>query len=503
MVVRKNIDKKFALISVYRKNKLDFLCKNLKKHKYKFISTGKTAKKIKDLGYKCIDLSKIINFKEILDGRVKSIDQKIYGSILYIRDKNTHKNQFKKLKFPEIDLVIVDLYPFDKISKNKKNSNIIEMIDVGGPGLLRAGGKNFKFITVVSNINSYKILIKNLNKNNGKTDLDFRKNMAAQTFDYLSKYDSKIYKWLKKDQLEKNKFKLRYGENPNQVAYIKDSEWQKIKKLQLSGKELSYNNIIDIDSGYKCLLEFSEPTCLILKHTNPCGAASSKKIESAFAKAMQCDKKSAFGGIVLFNRTIKKDLAEELAKNFFEIIISTKFEKNSLDILRKRKNLILMELQKSKIEKKEHKSTIFGNLYQNTNLNKINKSFINQVSYEAAKKSQVQDLIFSLKIAKHLKSNAIVLSNNKQTIGIGQGQTNRVDALKIAMMKMKTNFKKTSFVCASDGFFPFVDSIKILNRFGCKVLAQPSGSVNDINIIKYAVEKKIALYFTKYRLFKH
>jgi len=299
------------------------------------------------------------------------------------------------------------------------------------------------------------------------------------------------------------KIKLRYGENPNQEAYIISNENKSIFDFQISGKKLSYNNISDVDSGVKCLHEFQEPTSIIIKHTNPCGVASARNIQTAFKKCYESDSKSAFGGIILLNRKVTLNLAKIIFNNFFEMVISPDFDKKALELLKVKKNLILLKIPKYKKNKMTHRSTLFGDLYQSNDKDKIGKGFLKLVSENKTSTKAIDDLIFSLKVVKHLKSNAIVLSKNKQTIGLGHGQTNRVDALKIALKIKNTNFKIKSFVCSSDGFFPFTDSNKLLKKNGCKALAQPSGSINDRKIITFAKENGIYLYFIKNRLFKH
>jgi len=299
------------------------------------------------------------------------------------------------------------------------------------------------------------------------------------------------------------KIKLRYGENPNQNSYLLSHSNNSILKYQISGKKISYNNLIDLDSGLKCLKEFHEPTSIILKHTNPCGVASAKNIELAFSKSYQSDPISAFGGIVLLNRRVSYKLAKKIFKNFYEMIVASDYDQAALKILEKKKNLILLKMPNIKKINIEYKSTLFGDLYQTTDLTPINKKFIRLVSKKGGSVKSINDLIFSLKVVKHLKSNAIVLSRNKQTLGLGLGQTNRVDALKTAIKNMNKYFRRGFFVCASDGFFPFTDSINILNKNGCHVVVQPSGSINDKGVVEFSIKNKISLYFSKNRLFKH
>ena len=495
--------KKFALISVYDKSKLSYLCGNLKKCGYNIVSTGGTALKIRSLGFKCIDISSITNMKEILDGRVKTINSSVFGSILYNRNEKRHVDEFQKLKIPSFDLVIVNLYPFEKYAKHNLDKKIIEMIDIGGPSLLRASSKNYEFITSIPSTSFYKDLIKNMKNNNNLTTLEFRKKMAAKTFKITSKYDSLIYNWLIQNKEDKNKKALRYGENPGQKAFISKKSLNNIFDCQINGKELSYNNIVDVDSGLSCLREFSEPTCVIIKHSNPCGVASSPKISKAFLNAYRSDPKSAFGGIITLNRTINSKLAKEINKNFFEIVVGPKFDNEALKILTKKKNLILLQIKDLKINKLSEKSTSFGVLTQTKDLEKIDKNFIKLVSLKKANNKTLDDIIFALKVVKHLNSNAIVLAKNMRTIGIGLGQTNRIDSLRLAIDHNKSNNLYKKFVCASDGFFPFTDAVKLLKKNGCKDIVQPFGSKNDGKIINYAVKHKLTLYYAKKRLFKH
>ena len=303
-------------------------------------------------------------------------------------------------------------------------------------------------------------------------------------------------------KLKNKKITLRYGENPNQKAHLVSSS-KPIFDYQISGKKISYNNIIDLDSGIKCLSEFIEPTSIIVKHTNPCGVASAKDIKIAFIRSYESDKKSAFGGIIFLNRKVNSDLAKIIVKNFFEMIVAPQFDNGAIKILKLKKNLIILKTPNYKNITNDYRSTLFGDIYQTRDSIRINEKFIKLVTSKKATPKSIQDLIFSLKVVKHLKSNAVVLSKNKQTVGLGHGQTNRIDALNFAIKNKKYYFKKSDFVCVSDGFFPFTDSINILNRNGCRILAQPSGSINDQKIISFANKNKFSLYFTKHRLFKH
>ena len=303
--------------------------------------------------------------------------------------------------------------------------------------------------------------------------------------------------------IKNRKKKLRYGENPNQNAYIDENNKLSIFDSQISGKKISYNNIIDLDSGLRCLSEFKDPTSIIMKHTNPCGVASDKNIYKAFHKSYESDTKSSFGGIIFLNRKVETKLSKKIIENFFEMVVAPDFDNKALEVLKTKKNLILLKIPKLKKEKVICKPTLFGDLYQTNDLTIINKNFIKLASKKKSSPKLIDDLLFALKVAKHLKSNAVVLAKNKQTLGLGHGQTNRVDALQSAIKNRNIYFKNKLFVCASDGFFPFTDSIGLLNRYGCKAIAQPNGSINDNKIINYAKKNKISLYFIKNRLFKH
>ncbi len=504
MVFRKSLERN-ALISVYDKSYLKGLCSVFKKFNIGIISTGATAKKINSLGFECKKISDLTKFKEILDGRVKTLNPKIHASLLYKRNNNMHEEVFKKLKFPRIDFVIVNFYPFSKISnKNNNNEKKIEMIDIGGPAMIRSASKNFESITTISEKKFYKILIKNLENNNGQTTLTFRKKMAIRNFKLTSDYDLSIFKWLNKDKERNKKIKLKYGENPNQKSYFIKNSNLNIFNSQISGKNIGYNNILDISDGINCLNEFTEPTCVIIKHNNPCGVASANDIKNAYYRAIRSDPISAFGGVVLLNKKIDKNLAKKINLKFFEVIVAPKFDKKALEILKYKKNLIIINSSKIKKGNKiNFRSINSGVLYQDTNSFKITSSKIQLVNKIKANEKIIEDLLFAYKVAKHVKSNAIVLANNKQTLGIGAGQMSRLDSTRIATLKYKDYFKNKKFICASDAFFPFTDNIKLLINLNCKGIIQPSGSINDHKIIKYAEKNNVSLYFIKNRVFKH
>ena len=495
--------KSFALISVFDKSNLDFLCKLFKKYEIGMISSGSTSKKIRSLGYNCFEISKLTKFNEVLDGRVKTLHPKIYISILHNRDNHDHKKTFNKTNFPKIDFVIVNLYPFTKYINSKKINDAIEMIDIGGPTLIRASAKNYNGVTTICSPKDYKSLKNNMKKNSGSTDYNFRKRMAQKTFRLTSEYDDEIYRWLSENK-KFSHIKLRYGENPNQNAFLKTTKNLNLSNLQIQGKEIGYNNILDIDSGLDFINEFTEPTTVIIKHNNACGVASSKTIKGSFLKALKSDKKSAFGGVVLVNKKIDESFAKLFVKDFYEVLVSPSFSKEALNILGMKKNLILINSKKLPKNKREVINSVrMGSLIQQNNNFRLTKNYFKTTSNKTRlSKREYQDLLFAFKVVKHTKSNAVVLVKNKQTVGIGAGQMNRYDATKIAIMKYKENFTSKNLVCASDAFFPFIDSLKLLKN-NCSCIVSPSGSINDQKIIDFADKHKIKLVFSSVRVFKH
>ena len=502
---------KNAIISVYDKTDLKILCNYFKNNNINIISTGNTAKHIKKMGFKCQLVSSVTKFKEILEGRVKTLHPNIHASLLFDRYKKKHTNEFKKIKFPIIDFVIVNLYPFEKfIKKNSNYEKCIEMIDIGGTALLRSAAKNHKSITVISDPKDYKKLINNIKIDNKNKNLLFKKQMAKKAFLKTSKYDSAIYKWLGGsidtetiNIKNHKKVNLRYGENPHQKSFYLNKDINAgIYKNLIQGKNLSFNNIKDIESSLNCIRDFSKPTSVIIKHTSPCGVASNKNLYKAIFDSIKADSISAFGGIVAINRTLDQKSAKLLIKNFFEIILAPNFTKESLKILKTKKNLTLIKTNSIKDGlKNEIYSVHNGYLVQEKNKIIFNKSHLKLVSNYNSSKNIINDLIFAFKVCKHVKSNAIVLVKNQKTISIGAGQTSRIDSTKIAINKIKK--QDIPFVAASDAFFPFTDNIKLLIKKRCKAIVQPSGSINDKKIIEFANKNKFPLYFSKFRFFKH
>tara|TARA_Y100000590_G_scaffold384297_1_gene455546 strand:+ start:19 stop:1536 length:1518 start_codon:yes stop_codon:yes gene_type:complete len=504
--------KKYALVSVYNKEKIAYLCKTLQDFNISIISTGLTSSYIKKYGFKSKTIHSFTKFKELLNGRVKTIHPKIHASLLFDRKNKKHIKEFNSLNFPIIDFVIVNLYPFEKFkneTKEKSLSKYLEMIDIGGPNLLRSAAKNFKYVTVISDIKDYKSLKNDLTLNNGSTSIDFRKKMAAKVFSSTSKYDNCIADWLdnrKKNNfplINKNRIKLKYGENPHQKSYFYYTNKKNVFFENIvQGNQISYNNILDVDTAFECLSEFTKPTCVIIKHSNPCGVASSSNINKAFTYARNSDPISAFGGIVGLNKIVNEKLAINIIKDFYQIVIAPKYTKKSLKILSSKKNLILIKSENFKLNKKKDlRSTNSGYVLQDRNKIKIGLKDISCVSHSKGNANLIKDLLFAFKVCKFVKSNAIVLVKNSKTIGIGAGQMSRVESTKLAIKKIKN--KKNGFVAASDAFFPFSDNIKLLIKNNCKAIIQPKGSINDKNIIKLANKNKITLYFSKYRFFRH
>ena len=507
---------KRAIISVSDKSNLKIILPILKKYNIEIISSGGSFKKIKSLRYNCIDVSKYTNFNEMLDGRVKTLHPKIHAGILNIRKNKKHKKQLKEKNIPDIDLVIVDLYPFEKKLREKKEfQELIEHIDIGGPALIRAAAKNYNDVTVISNIDDYQNLIKELKINKGLTSLKFRKLMSAKGFSLTAYYDSVVSNWMnnqlnikfpeKKTIHGKLVKKLRYGENPHQEASLyKMYKDLNIKKIH--GKELSYNNYNDIYSALLILNSFKKNEgVVIIKHSNPCGVSAEKNQLKSYKNALICDPTSAFGGVVAINSIISKKLALELNKKFFEVIISKGFQKNALKLLKKRKNIRLINFSKLNLEKKEHYISL-GNMFLSQDSDEIILfKKIKVVTKNKPTQAQLNSLKFAFNICRFVKSNAIVLANGKSTIGIGSGQSSRLDSCKIASNKAKEFVPKklSSSVAASDAFFPFPDGIQELIDSGIKAIIQPGGSMNDKEVIKASDSAGITMVFTGTRHFKH
>ncbi len=509
---------KSALISVSDKDKLFDVLRVLKKYKIKIISSGGTYKKIKSMGYKCIEVSKYTKFPEILDGRVKTIHPKIHSGILYKRDNNKHKKILKNLKFEGIDLVITNFYPFKKtLARTSNHIKIIENIDIGGPTLVRSAAKNYKDVVVITKISQYKELINELNRYKGKTSIRFREKLSKEAFGETASYDSSIYNYFNSiskkiipDKLifDANLIKhLRYGENPHQFGGIySNNESFELSKLQ--GKDLSYNNYNDIFAALNLskLLPKNRGV-VIVKHANASGVSIEKDQLKSYKSAVESDPISAFGGVVSCKYKLNFKTAKEIIKNFYEVIIANGFDQKTKKLLKQKKNLRVLDSSKI-ILKKDYEiiSGIDSLLIQTKDNSVFNKKNFKIVSKMKPTKKMMDQLIFSLNVCRSVKSNAIVISQNGKTLGIGSGQPSRLDSCKIAIKKMiKFNQynKSEPLVAASDAFFPFIDGIEKLVQAGVNAVIQPYGSIRDKEIIKFANDMGIVLVFSKTRHFNH
>ena len=507
---------KTALISISDKSYLRPLLNSLKKNNIKIISSGGTYKEIKKLKFKCLEVSEFTNSPEILEGRVKTLHPKIHAGILNKRNNKIHIKDLKNNNFENIDLVIVNFYPFEKTLSNSKNhEKIIENIDVGGPTMVRAAAKNYQDVTVITSSDQYDELIDELNINKGSTSLEFREKLARIAFTETAYYDSVISDYFnKKNNIIFPKRKIfhtnlietpRYGENPHQKSAIY-SKNNSLKINQIHGKQLSYNNYNDIFSALTISKSLPKNTgTVIVKHANPCGVSINKDHIKSYKLALACDPISAFGGIVSCNFKISKNLAIELNKLFLEVIISNGFDKEALKLLKKKKNLRLVDA--TNYSYKEILRLVSSNeefLIQTEDFNKFSKNDFKIVSKKKPNSKQMKNLIFAFNICRYTKSNAIVLARNETTVGIGSGQPSRLDSCQIAIDKMK-KFMDTNdeVVAASDAFFPFVDGIEKLVQSGVTAVIQPSGSIRDKEIIKFANETDTILVFSKTRHFRH
>ena len=507
---------KKALISVSDKSNLKDLLKILTKYKVEFISSGGTYKEIRKLKFKCLEVSEYTGSPEILGGRVKTLHPKIHAGILSKRENKKHKNDLKNNNFHEIDLVIVNFYPFEKTLEQTNNHlKIIENIDVGGPTMVRAAAKNYKDVTVITSSNQYSELINELQLNKGSTSLGFREKMSLEAFSETAYYDAVISNYF--NNIKDNKFpkkkiiygnlveNLRYGENPHQQAAVY-SKTNSLNLDQIHGKQLSYNNYNDIFSALTISKSLPSNTgTVIIKHANPCGVSIHKNALESYKLALACDPISAFGGIIACNYKINKTLAKELKNIFLEVIIANGFDREALNILKNKKNLRLIDSSNFKIKDLvRFNSANEAILTQSEDINKFNIKDFRIVSKKKPTKLQFKNLIFAFNVCRYVKSNAIVLAANEATVGIGSGQPSRLDSCQIAIDKMHKfeNFKE-DVVAASDAFFPFVDGIEKLIQAGVCAVIQPSGSIRDKEIIKFANQTGIVLIFSKTRHFRH
>ena len=509
---------KKALISVSNKDNLKSLLNTLSKYKVEIISSGGTYRKIRELGFDCIKISKFTNTPEILNGRVKTLHPKIYGGILNKRQNKKHYREIKKNNYENIDLVIADFYPFEDILlKKMKHNKIIENIDIGGPTMVRAAAKNYNDVVVICNPNQYERFINEIKTYKGSTSLDFREKLAGEAFMETAYYESKIFKYFNERSNnffpKKNIFsgklikQTRYGENPHQKAAIySKNNYQDI--IQLSGKDLSYNNYNDLYSALSTTQFLPKNKGVaIIKHANPCGVSINSNKVKSFIEAFESDPISAFGGIVSCNFRININLAKEINKTYFEIIMAKGFDRKSTKLLKKKKNLRIIDTSNFKDENKFNFISKYNSILTQEADNKYfsKKDFI-VVSKRKPNSKTFNKLIFAFNVCRNVKSNAIVITDNYKTVGIGSGQPSRLDSCQIAINKMKKfqkSKKNSELLAASDAFFPFVDGIEKLIQSGVTAVMQPSGSKNDKEIIKFANLTNTILVFSKTRHFNH
>ena len=504
---------KTALISVFHKDGLDNILSLLNKNGVKFLSTGGTRTFIESLGYECEAVEDLTGYPSILGGRVKTLHPKVFGGILNRRENDGDREQITQYEIPEIDLVIVDLYPFSAtVASGAPEADIIEKIDIGGISLVRAAAKNYNDVIIVASKGQYAPLAELLERQGAESTLAERRWFAAQAFAVSSGYDSDIYNYFASTQPNLSEPELRiaidgaktmrYGENPHQSGtFFGDFN---AMFTQLHGKEISYNNLLDIDAAVNLIAEFEEPTFAILKHNNACGVASRETIAEAWKDALAGDPVSAFGGVLITNGTVDEETAEEINKIFFEVIIAPAYTDNALEVLKSKKNRIILIQNKPVETKKQFRSILNGALVQDRDLKVETPEDLTQVTTLAVKPEQVADLLFANKIVKHSKSNAIVLAKNRSLCASGIGQTSRVDALKQAIEKARSfGHDLNGSVMASDAFFPFGDCVEIAGNAGVTAVIQPGGSIRDQESVDYCNAHDIAMVVTGIRHFKH
>ena len=500
---------KRALVSVFHKDGLDEILKKLHSEGVSFVSTGGTQSFIESLGLPCDAVEDLTSYPSILGGRVKTLHPKVFGGILARRDNETDQQQLAQYEIPEIDLVIVDLYPFEEtVASGAEEQAIIEKIDIGGISLIRAAAKNFKDVVIVASKAQYQPLLHLLQEKGADTTLEERKWFAKEAFAVSSGYDSAIFNYF--DDRQGSHFRatvdcpmhLRYGENPHQAAkfYGKFNEMFE----QVHGKEISYNNLLDVDAAVNLIDEFDELTFAILKHNNACGIASRGNVLEAWKDALAGDPVSAFGGILVTNTAITKEAAEEINKIFFEVIIAPAYEPEALEVLKQKKNRIILVRKEGKSSTMQYRSLLNGVLVQERDLSIQTEVDLEQMSEKRPTATEVEDMLFANKIVKHSKSNAITLAKNKQLCASGVGQTSRVDSLKQAIEKAKSfGFDLNGAVMASDAFFPFPDCVEIADKAGITAVIQPGGSIKDDLSVEYCNQHNLAMVKTGVRHFKH
>ncbi len=500
-----------ALISVFYKDNLEPIIALLKKHGVKIYSTGGTQKFIEEQGAEVIPVEELTSYPSIFGGRVKTLHPKVFGGILYRRENEGDVSQAAEFDIPAIDLVIVDLYPFEEtVASGASEADIIEKIDIGGISLIRAAAKNFKDVVIVASKDQYGELEAKLESQDGGTTLEDRRYFAAQAFQVSSHYDTHIFNYFNQSEnipalkVSENKAKaLRYGENPHQAAHF----YGDLDELfdQLNGKELSYNNLVDIDAAVNLIAEFPDQTAFaILKHTNACGCATADSVKHAYQKAFAADTVSAFGGVLVTNRTVDEEAAKEMHSLFFEVLIAPDFTEEALQILKSKKNRILLRQKMALPGTKMIKTLLNGVIEQDKDLATESKEDFKVVTKVAPTDKEMDALVFAAKVCKHTKSNTIVLSNDSQLFASGVGQTSRVDALKQAILKAREfGFELDGAVMASDAFFPFPDCVEIADEAGITAVVQPGGSIKDQDSIDYCDAHGMSMVMTGVRHFKH
>lgn len=503
---------KSALISVFDKTGLEPIIHKMSSLGITIYSTGGTETFIKNLGVDVVPVETITEYPSIFGGRVKTLHPKIFGGILNRQDNDSDISEMKQYAIPQIDIVIVDLYPFEKtVASGATEQEIIEKIDIGGISLIRAAAKNFKDVLCVASVEQYADLQDILVNSNGNTTLETRKNFAAKAFQVSSHYDTAIFNYFNQSEniptlkiSENQGQELRYGENPHQKGSFYGNLDQLFEKIQ--GKELSYNNLLDVDAAINLMAEFvnNDPTFAILKHNNACGVATRQSIQEAYAAALAGDPVSAFGGVLISNTKIDSATANDINSLFFEVIIAPSYSDDALEILQQKKNRIILIQKQIKLPEISVRSCLNGYLVQDKDLKTDEISDITYVTEQKPNESELDDLLFASKICKHTKSNTIVLAKNKQLLASGTGQTSRVDALKQAIEKAKSfEFDLKNSVMASDAFFPFPDCVEIAHNEGVRSVIQPGGSIKDQLSIDFCNANQMAMVFTQIRHFKH
>ncbi|THF51160.1 bifunctional phosphoribosylaminoimidazolecarboxamide formyltransferase/IMP cyclohydrolase [Flavobacterium supellecticarium] len=499
-----------ALISVFDKDGLEPIVRKLHDHKVTIYSTGGTEDFIKNLGIPVVPVEDVTSYPSILGGRVKTLHPKIFGGILNRQDHEGDVQQMKEYEIPQIDLVIVDLYPFEKtVASGASEADIIEKIDIGGISLIRAAAKNFKDTVIVASVNEYALFLDMITNGNGATTLEERRLLATKAFHVSSHYDGAIFNYFNTDETVykasvANGQILRYGENPHQKGYFFGDFDAMFTKVH--GKELSYNNLLDVDAAVNLMHEFKndDPTFAILKHNNACGLATRKTMKEAYLDALAGDPTSAFGGVLIANGKIDEAAAEEINKLFCEVVIAPAYDEKAIAILEEKKNRIILIQNDVELPTKQVRTCLNGMLIQDKDNITDNKELLKTVTVTAPTEQEIEDLLFASKICKHTKSNTIVFAKNKQLCASGTGQTSRVDALRQAVEKANSfHFDLNGAVMASDAFFPFPDCVELAKNAGITAVIQPGGSIKDELSINYCNENKVAMVFTGVRHFKH